>query len=119
MIQVQSVVEREFKPTKKQAEFISLPFSFKEALYGGSAGSGKTEIIVWMPLIYQFHEHPLYKGIILRRNFTQLETEVIARSREIYPSLGAVYNEQKKFWRFPSGAIQKFGHCDKEQDIRN
>jgi len=117
-IEVTSVVEREFNPTKKQNDFISIPWSVKEALYGGAAGAGKTEVVVWMPLIYQFHEHPLYKGIILRRNLKQLETELISRSKEIYPALGAVFNETKKKWTFPSGAVQYFGGADKEDDIR-
>lgn len=117
-IEVQSVVEREFNPTKKQSDFIAIPWSIKEALYGGAAGAGKTELIIWLPLIYQFHEHPLYKGIILRRNLKQLETELISRSKEIYPSLGAVFNETKKKWTFPSGAVQYYGGADKEDDIR-
>jgi len=117
-VEVQSSVHREFNPTKKQGDFISIPWSVKEALYGGAAGAGKTELIVWLPLIYQFHEHPLYKGIILRRNLTQLDTELISRSKEIYPSLGAVFNETKKVWKFPSGAKQYFGGADKEDDIR-
>jgi hypothetical protein len=116
--QVQSVVEREFNPTKKQSDFLAIPWTVKEALYGGAAGAGKTEVAVWMPLIYQFHEHPLYKGIILRRNLKQLETELISRSKEIYPSLGGVFNETKKKWTFPSGAVQYFGGADKEDDIR-
>ena len=117
-IQVQSVVEREFSPTKKQSDFLAVPWSVKEGLYGGAAGAGKTEVIVWMPLVYQFHEHPLYKGIILRRNLKQLETELISRSKEIYPSLGGVFNETKKKWTFPSGAVQYYGGADKEDDIR-
>lgn len=117
-VEIQSVVEKEFSPTKKQSDFISIPWSVKEALYGGAAGAGKTEIAIWLPLIYQFHEHPLYKGIILRRNLKQLETELISRSKEIYPSLGAVFNETKKKWTFPSGAVQYYGGADKEDDIR-
>jgi phage terminase large subunit len=117
-VEVQSVVEREFTPTKKQNDFIAIPWTIKEALYGGAAGAGKTELIIWLPLIYQFHEHPLYKGIILRRNLKQLETELISRSKEIYPSLGAVFNETKKKWVFPSGAVQYYGGADKEDDIR-
>lgn len=117
-VEVQSVVEREFTPTKKQNDFVSIPWTIKEALYGGAAGAGKTELIIWLPLIYQFHEHPLYKGIILRRNLKQLETELISRSKEIYPSLGGVFNDTKKKWTFPSGAVQYFGGADKEDDIR-
>ena len=117
-VQVQSVIDREFTPTKKQNDFIAIPWTIKEALYGGAAGAGKTELIIWLPLIYQFHEHPLYKGIILRRNLKQLETELISRSKEIYPSLGATFNETKKKWTFPSGAVQYYGGADKEDDIR-
>lgn len=117
-VEVTSVVEREFKPTKKQNDFIAMPWSIKEALYGGAAGAGKTELMIWLPLIYQFHEHPLYKGIILRRNLKQLETELISRSKEIYPSVGGVFNETKKKWVFPSGAVQYYGGADKEDDIR-
>jgi hypothetical protein len=117
-VSIQSVVEREFTPTKKQNDFIAIPWSVKEALYGGAAGAGKTELIIWLPLIYQFHEHPLYKGIILRRNLKQLETELISRSKEIYPSVGGVFNETKKKWTFPRGAVQYFGGADKEDDIR-
>jgi hypothetical protein len=117
-VQVNSVVEREFTCTKKQADFVSIPWSVKEGLYGGAAGAGKTELIIWLPLIYQFYDHPLYKGIILRRNLKQLETELIARSQEIYPSFGGVFNETKKRWNFPRGAVQYFGGADKENDIR-
>ncbi len=119
-VQVESALEasKEFIPHKKQRDFLSVPFSVKEVLYGGAAGSGKTEILVLMPLIYRFHEHPLYKGLLLRRRLPELETEIIARSKEYYPSFGAVYNEQKKIWTFPSGAKQRFGAADKEDDIR-
>jgi hypothetical protein len=117
-VQVQSTLEKEWTPTKKQQELIQLPFSIFEALYGGSAGSGKSEILIVLPLIYGFYEHPLFKGLILRRTFPELESEIILRSKEWYPSVGGVYNESKRQWTFPSGAIIKFGHADKEQDVR-
>jgi len=34
-------LDNEWKPTKKQAEFLAVPFSIREALYGGGAGSAK------------------------------------------------------------------------------
>jgi terminase large subunit-like protein len=117
-VAVTSGIEKEWTPTKKQQELIALPFSIFEALYGGSAGSGKSEILIVLPLIYGFHEHPLFKGLILRRTFPELESEIILRSKEWYPSVGGVYNESKRQWTFPSGAIIKFGHADKEQDVR-
>lgn len=118
MIEVTSSIEREWTPTKKQQEFIALPFSIFEALYGGAAGSGKSEILLVLPLIYGFYEHPLFKGLILRRTFPELESEIILRSKEWYPSVGGIYNEGKRQWTFPSGSIIKFGHADKEQDVR-
>jgi hypothetical protein len=119
VVEVSSVVERAFEPTPKQRELYQVPFTVKEVLYGGSAGSGKTEGLVWMPLIYQFHEHPYYKGITLRRNLKHLEKEIIARAHEIYPHTGAIYNESKKFWKWPSGAKHWYGHCEHEKNIRD
>ena len=118
MVEVQSNVERAWNPTEKQKQFISLPFSIFEGLYGGSAGSGKSEVLLVLPLIYGFHEHPLFKGLILRRTFPELESEIILRSKEWYSHAGGIYNESKKHWMFPSGAVIKFGHADKEQDVR-
>ena len=117
-VSVESAIEKEWTPTEKQRAFISLPFSVFEGLYGGSAGSGKSEILLVLPLIYGFHEHPLFKGLILRRTFPELEAEIILRSKEWYSHAGGVYNESKKQWVFTSGAIIKFGHADKEQDVR-
>lgn len=115
---VEDPVTKEWKPTKKQEQFISCPFEVFEALYGGAAGSGKSEILILLPIIYKFHDHPLFKGLIMRRTFPELEAEIIKRSVEWYPSTGAVYNESKREWRWPRGASIKFGHAEKEQDVR-
>jgi Terminase large subunit, T4likevirus-type, N-terminal len=113
-----SEIVREWKPFRRQKEFISLPFSIFEALYGGSAGGGKSDCIVLLPLLYQFHLHPRYKGIILRRTFPDLEQEIILRSHQWYPAAGGSYSEQKRRWTFPSGAVQAFGHAEHKEDIR-
>lgn len=105
-------------PFYKQELFISLPFSVNEALYGGAAGGGKSELLVLLPLIYKFHEHPLFKGIILRRTFPELEKEIIIRSEKYYKSAAGKYNDQKRVWKFPSGAHIFFGHAENEKDIK-
>lgn len=107
-----------WKPFLKQEQFISLPFTVFEALYGGAAGGGKSEMLVLLPLIYRFHLHHKFKGIILRRTFPELEKEIINRSYEYYEAAGGKYNKQEKRWKFPSGAEMQFGHAENEQDIR-
>lgn len=122
-VEVNSPIEQAWKPHKKQQEFIRLPFDVAEALYGGAAGGGKSEVLVMLPLIYRFHEHPKFKGIILRRTNPELDAEIIGRAREWYPNTGAVWNEGKKKyvwydkWGNP-GAEMRFGHAELEKDIR-
>jgi hypothetical protein len=114
-------VTREWKPHKKQEQFIKIPFEIFEGLYGGSAFSGKSELLIMLPLIYGWVRVAGFKGIILRRTFPELESEIILRSHQIYKYAGGVYNEGKKrwVWKWPDGeAYIQFGHCEHEEDIR-
>ena len=107
-----------WRPHKRQESFASLPDSIFEALYGGAAGGGKSELLIMLPIIRGFYQEPRFKGIILRRTYPELESEIILRSRDWYVHTGAKYNEEKKRWIFPSGAIMQFGHIEYEQDVR-
>lgn len=111
----------EWKPTKRQSDFCSIPDSVNEALYGGAAGGGKSEMLLLLPLVREFHQHPRFKGIIFRRTYPELEREMIIRSHEFYGSggAGARYSDQKKRWSFPSGAVLQFGYAEHEKDVRN
>lgn len=112
------MTDKIWRPHKRQEAFSSLPDSIFEALYGGAAGGGKSEELLMLPIIRGFYKEPRFKGIIFRRTYPELESEIILRSREWYPLTGAKYNEEKKRWTFPSSAIVQFGHVEYEADIR-
>lgn len=109
---------KEWDPTPKQRLVISLPDRIFEAMGGGAAGGGKTDLGMMIPPAREFTNHPKFKGLVMRRTMTDLEKEVIPRQQEWYPHMGAMYNETKKRWKFPSGAYIQNGHAEREQDVR-
>lgn len=118
----EEVVERQedrvWKPTRKQERFLQVPHDVDEALYGGALGAGKSDVLMLMPLIYQLHQNPKFKGLFLRRTFPELEQEIIPRSQEFYPSTGAIYNISRHRWEWPNGALDIFGHLKDEKDVK-
>ena len=115
----ESVIEKAWKPNARgQEEVLKLPDSIFEALGGGAAGGGKTDLGLLLPIIRQFTEHPKFKGLVMRRTFADLEKEIVPRQHEWYAPTGAVYNETKKSWKWPSGARIQNGHAEKENDVR-
>lgn len=96
-----------------QSDFISCPVF--EVCFGGSRGGGKTEGSLgdWLDHASTYGEHAI--GIFIRRKLTQLE-EVIARTRNIFPLLGAKYKEQKHEWEFPNRARLKFRYLERDVD---
>jgi len=120
----------EWIPNPKQARFIAIPFSVKEAVLGGGAGLGKTELLLMLPIIWGFHEHPKFKQVLMRRTTKQLKKEVVPRSQDIYPKFGAVWNDTDMVWTFPrpdefggtgkrSGARVFLGHCEHEKNVHD
>ena len=110
--------DRVWKPTARQADFLSLPDSIFEGLYGGAAGGGKSEALMMLPICRRFIDYPRFKGILFRRTYPELEKELIIRSHSYYKPAGGDYNDQKKRWKFPSGAIIQFGYAEHESDVR-
>lgn len=86
-----------------------------EVFFGGARGGGKTEASIgdWLEHSNTYGEHAI--GIFVRRKFKQL-AEVIARTKQIFPKLGAKYNEQKAEWVMPGGGRLKFVYLERDSD---
>jgi hypothetical protein len=106
-----------WRPTEKQAEFLSAPED--EVLYGGGAGSGKSDALVVDALggPVQAIAQPEYRALVLRRTYGELK-EVVDRTRALYPPScpGAVFNQQDSEWRFPSGARIELSYLGADSD---
>ena len=111
-------MDKVWRPHQRQTTFFSLPDTIFEGLFGGAAGGGKSEALLMLPIVRGFYKDPKFKGLILRRTFPELESEIIIRSRDWYKLTGAKYNEERKRWTFPSGAVMQFGHTEYEEDVR-
>lgn len=86
-----------------------------EVFFGGARGGGKTESSIgdWLAHSNLYGEHAV--GLFVRRKFVQLQ-EVIARTKQIFPKLGARYNAQEHVWTMANGARLKFAYLEKDTD---
>lgn len=108
-----SYQQQEATPRQK----LFLECEHREAFYGGAAGGGKSSALLMAALEYV--HVPGYSALLLRRTFQDLSKPgaLLDRAREWLASSGASWNEQKKQWRFPSGAVLAFGYLVNESDI--
>lgn len=101
-------------PHPKQHEFLSL--RSLEALFGGSAGSGKSDVLLMGALAYV--HVPDYAAMIIRRTYADLALPgaIMDRSHDWLRGTDATWNDRDKKWTFPSGATISFGYIDTEKD---
>lgn len=85
----------------------------REILYGGARGGGKTAGGRYWMIEENYVNHPLYKGLVIRKHSTDLQ-EWIEDSRKAYHPLGAKFGGNPPVIRFPSGAIIWTGHLKDE-----
>lgn len=99
-----------------QARFLSLRCF--EALYGGSAGGGKSDSILVDAIRYVGKGYgAAYQALLLRTTFPALEKSLILRSHALYPRIGGVYHESKKTWVFPGKERVVFGYLESDKDV--
>lgn len=100
-----------FSPSPKQLAFCMLPHS--EALYGGSAGSGKSAVLLMDAL--RFTDVPGYAGIIFRRSLTDLKRNgglLDMANQWLGPYLGKdlYYEPSTHMFKWYNGASLTFGY---------
>ncbi len=103
------------KPHGKQKYFLSLPDM--EALYGGSAGGGKSDALLMEAL--KDVDQPGYSALLLRRTFRDLNQPkaIMHRCHSWLRGSDAIWNARDKRYTFPkSGATLTFGYFDSERD---
>lgn len=78
-----------------------------EALFGGAAGPGKTDLLIMCGARYCQHEAA--RVLFLRTSYTDLQ-DVRDRMAVLYPPLGAIWEAEPKRWRWPCGATLELGY---------
>ena len=79
------------------------------------AEGGKTEGSIGDWLEHSGTYGELATGVFFRRKFKQLE-EVIARTKQLFPHIGAKFNEQRAEWVMPGGGRLKFRYIERDSD---
>jgi Terminase large subunit, T4likevirus-type, N-terminal len=117
--------KKEWKPHPKQEMAITVPNTVLETFFGGAAGPGKTDCGVVLPLMKKckysdrmMYQHPLFKGIIMRRTIPELKKELVKRCYGFYPQTGASYNKSDRVWTWPWGAQMYLSAAEHEDDVR-
>jgi predicted phage terminase large subunit-like protein len=101
-------------PFDQQIHFLTL--DGEEALYGGSAGGGKSEALLMAAL--QYVDDPSYSALILRRTYKDLALPgaLMDRAHQWLQGTSAKWNNLDKVWTFPSGATLTFGYLQHGND---
>ena len=84
-------------------------------LFGGSAGSLKTETMLMDAV--QEYENPNLRAIVFRSSFVEM-TDLIDKTRRLYAPMGGVFVGSPKWtWSFPSGATIRFAYMKTDDDV--
>lgn len=98
-----------------QTAFLGSPADI--AIYGGSAGGGKTWALLMEPLRHVANSG--FGAVFFRRTTVQIKNEggLWDESAKLYPELGASSTEQPAQWTFASGAKVTFAHLEHDKTV--
>lgn len=87
------------------------------AVYGGSAGGGKSYSLLLDPLRYVHHPH--FGAVLFRRTYPEIKKEggLWDEATKLYLPQGARARESDLSFTFPSGAVISFAHLQYEKNI--
>jgi len=91
------------------------------AIYGGSAGGGKTFALLYEPIGRQLHEIQGFSGVIFRRSYPEITNVggLWDEASAIYPYLGAKGIIGQCEWRFPKGPRITFRHLEHNDSVHD
>ena len=99
---------------KSSAQKAALESKADILLFGGAAGSLKTETLL-VDAARETNNRNL-RAIIFRQELTQL-TDIEYKSQRLYKFMGAEYSSSTRTWTFPSGAAIQFAYISVDNDI--
>ena len=99
-----------YTPTERQRVFHSCPADI--ALYGGAAGGGKSEALLWEAFSYCL-ETPGDRALLLRRTFPELNRSLISRALAKFPRDLCKWVASEKSFYFKNGSVLEFGYCER------
>jgi predicted phage terminase large subunit-like protein len=89
------------------------------AIYGGSAGGGKTWALLLEPL--RHINTPGFGAVFFRRNTTQIRNEggLWDESEKLYPVIGGTPKSHNLQWDFPAGTTLTMAHLEYDKTALN
>jgi phage terminase large subunit len=109
MKQSKNNISQYFVPTERQKLALSYNGSGKYILYGGARGGGKTELAIFLAL-YTAKKFPKIKIGFFRKQYRELEDEVIFRFKAKYPEnvFKYRYSVKNQMAKFDNGSVIMF-----------
>lgn len=109
------IQEEIWRPNPGPQEFALRLRGFREILYGGARGGGKTEWgIERVGPSQTMNRHPRYRGLVIRLNAVDL-TYWVDRATQRWEPFGVRRKGDPPIFIFPTGGIVRTGHLQDEK----